>query len=94
MAAAAAAFYNLPPFTKGSFFLAFQMRNGEREIEELRQTNQILSERLELLSRSASSYYSTNASSSSSSSSNMSLLNELELSGAASKTPIHQSLRR
>lgn len=62
-----------------------QIRGSDREMSELRSNNQVLSERLESLSRSFNSYSHTSSHGSSGSSSvQMSLLNEMEMSTSGS----------
>jgi hypothetical protein len=69
--------------------LLFQIRNSERETEDLRRANRALSDRLEALSRSMGSSGSTTAATSFASST-MSLQSEL----LAMSVPVGSSLRR
>ena len=70
-----------------SFF--FQLRHSDQEMTELRTNNQVLSERLESLSRSSFTSYSQT-----SSSVQMSLLNEMEMSTSGSDSDRSLYLRR
>ena len=76
-----------------TFFVIFQIRGSDREMSELRSNNQVLSERLESLSRSFNSYSHT-SSHGSTSSVQMSLLNEMEMSTSGSDSDRSLYLRR
>jgi len=71
-----------------------QIRGSDREMSELRSNNQVLSERLESLSRSFNSYSHTSSHGSTSSSVQMSLLNEMEMSTSGSDSDRSLYLRR
>ena len=72
-----------------NIFLLLQLRSGDQELSDLRTNNQVLSERLESLSRSSFNSYSQT-----SSSVQMSLLNEMEMSTSGSDSDRSLYLRR